>query len=123
MIVHAFHEQIYQQIFLFTLRFLCFYLLQPPPVEQGGVLQRSSFPQQVLPPCVEIICPRFERLAVERTFSRLLAPQTLHLTISLSLFPTPTKYSEMAPHSLHLYSYIGINTSYAFNGHRYLPRS
>jgi hypothetical protein len=78
--------------------------MQVPPLEQGGVSQRSSRPQQVLPGARPADCNVNDE--AERILSILLLPHCLHFICSS--LPIPNRYSDTAPQDSHRYSYIGI---------------
>ncbi len=75
-------------------------LLQLPPVEQGGVEQRSSLPQHV---CPGDRFSLFKEWATESIFSKCELPHCLQVKPS-PFEPIPIKNSEIAPHWLQRYS-------------------
>jgi hypothetical protein len=78
-----------------------------PSLEHGGVSQRSSMPQQVVPFGFEL--PIITALGAVNCFSKLSLPHFSHLGFSDCLI---MRKSNTAPQSLHLYVYIGIRSPF-----------
>jgi hypothetical protein len=69
--------------------------LQEPPDEQGGVSQRSSCPQQVLPAL--LVTFLVKREATDRILLISCEPQSLQ-QICVALSPPTSSFSKIAPH-------------------------
>jgi hypothetical protein len=79
------------------------YLQQVPGSLHGGLSQRSSLPQQVLPPRDPIIPSIRDVTPFDRTRFRETPPQCMQILSGASP-ETPSINSDILPHSRHSYS-------------------